>query len=107
MKDLSDPTVAEKIIRFTVLDGKRVLEIGCGDGRVTRLLAGRPKELIAIEPDPERIGKPERRYPALTFVRARVSTWNSRMGCSIWSCLRDPFITTKTARPLFGKPPGC
>ena len=67
MKDLSDRKIAEKIFQFSSLDGKRVLEIGCGDGRITGFLAGRPRELIAIEPDPESIQEARRTISGVDF----------------------------------------
>lgn len=47
----------------------RVLEVGCGAGRVTRDLAARAREVVAIDPDPE----------ALTRARAAVSAANVRL----------------------------
>ena len=35
--------------------GRRVLEIGCGDGRVTRLFAAAAASVVAIDPDAEAI----------------------------------------------------
>ncbi len=35
--------------------GKRVLEIGCGDGRVTMLYAPQAAYVVAIDPKPEKI----------------------------------------------------
>jgi 16S rRNA A1518/A1519 N6-dimethyltransferase RsmA/KsgA/DIM1 with predicted DNA glycosylase/AP lyase activity len=33
------------------LDGARVIEIGCGDGRLTRRYAARAASVLAIDPD--------------------------------------------------------
>ena len=49
--------------------GHRVLEIGCGDGRVTRLFAGTAASIIAIDPKPESIAALRTRLPE---VDARV-----------------------------------
>lgn len=38
-----------------VFAGLRVLEIGCGDGRVTRLYAGSAAAVVAIDPKAESI----------------------------------------------------
>jgi methylase of polypeptide subunit release factors len=34
------------------VDVARVLEVGCGDGRVTKAFAGRAQSVVAIEPEP-------------------------------------------------------
>lgn len=46
------------------LSGRRVLEVGCGDGRLTRRYAHRAGEVLAIDPDPVRIAALERDRPA-------------------------------------------
>ena len=45
----------KKIDEFITLKGKRVLEIGCGDGRLTAFLAGKGARVVAIDPDETRI----------------------------------------------------
>ena len=37
------------------LRGRRVLEVGCGDGRLTRRYADRAGSVLAIDPDPAAI----------------------------------------------------
>jgi|ERR1700730_5930362 len=43
------------IERHVGLKGRRILEIGCGDGRLTRQYAHLASSVFAIEPDPARI----------------------------------------------------
>lgn len=51
----SDQKIADNIIQFVTLKGKKVLEVGCGNGRITALLVDMAKELIAIDPDASKI----------------------------------------------------
>lgn len=39
------------IDRFVSLRGKRILEIGCGDGRLTFQYASKASSILAIDPD--------------------------------------------------------
>src|SRR5256885_14770779 len=39
------------IEHFTTLKGRRVLEVGCGDGRLTFQYARAAREVLAIDPD--------------------------------------------------------
>lgn len=51
MQDNSGSIIVDKIRAFTSLGNKKILEIGCGKGRITGLLADYSKNLIAIDPD--------------------------------------------------------
>ncbi len=49
---LNNPKILENEIRLAQVEGKNVLEIGPGDGRLTeKILACNPKKLIAVEKD--------------------------------------------------------
>jgi 2-polyprenyl-3-methyl-5-hydroxy-6-metoxy-1,4-benzoquinol methylase len=52
MKALRDPEGAElnHLIKACELTGKRVLEIGCGDGKFIRQYARMPSRLVGIDP---------------------------------------------------------
>lgn len=58
------------IEQFTDLAGKYVLEIGCGNGRVTAGLADKAKKYVAIDPDSQ----------SLTQARAKISGVEFRVG---------------------------
>lgn len=49
--------------RLVSLAGKRVLEIGCGDGRLTFPLAERAASVVAIDPDRKAIARARRTIP--------------------------------------------
>jgi len=51
MKTDSDQRIAEKTFKIVELKGKMVLEVGCGNGRISSLLAPKVDQLIAIDPD--------------------------------------------------------
>lgn len=46
-----------KILQFADLRDQEVLEIGCGDGRITSQLVGKAKRLVAIDPSPLNIAE--------------------------------------------------
>jgi len=57
--------------------GKRVLEIGCGDGRLTRRLARLGSRVDAIDPLPESINTAQRQLPQSFRSRVRFSVGKS------------------------------
>jgi ubiquinone/menaquinone biosynthesis C-methylase UbiE len=46
--------------RLDCLDGARVLEVGCGDGRLTARLAARACKVVALDPDAAEVGRARR-----------------------------------------------
>ncbi len=48
------------IERYVGLKGRRILEIGCGDGRLTRQFAPLASSVVAIEPDSAKIARARR-----------------------------------------------
>ena len=55
MYEDSAQKIVEKILQLTSLSDRLVLEIGCGDGRITSLLFTHTTQLVAIDPDPDLI----------------------------------------------------
>ena len=57
MGSLKDPEGAEGAALAALVDfaGKRVLEVGCGDGRMTWLYAGSAAEVLGLDDDEEAI----------------------------------------------------
>src|SRR2546426_1952654 len=51
------------LARVAVWRRRRVIEIGCGDGRLTLRLAGLGARVLAIDPDPKRIRAARRNLP--------------------------------------------
>jgi ubiquinone/menaquinone biosynthesis C-methylase UbiE len=45
------------------VDGLHVLELGCGDGRLTFQLAGTAASVLAVDPDEERVAEARRGLP--------------------------------------------
>jgi len=57
-----------KIEEFIDLNGKTLLEIGCGDGRLTALLAGKAKAITAIDPDDGSLETARRKINGVNFL---------------------------------------
>lgn len=57
--------------RLLPLSGKRLLEIGCGDGRLTRALASRAARVVAMDPDRRAVAKARRTLPVRRRARVR------------------------------------
>lgn len=57
--------------RLVSLTGKRVLEVGCGSGRLTWSLAERARSVVAIDPDRLDIASARRALPRRLKSRVR------------------------------------
>lgn len=57
----------EMIEQCVVLQDQKVLEIGCGEGRMSKLLAHKSREYIAIDPDEKSIEKAKSEIPNIDF----------------------------------------
>ena len=53
------------------LDGARVLEVGCGEGRLTLQYAARAASVLGIDPEKDLIEKAQERLPAALAERVR------------------------------------
>lgn len=61
--------------------GKRVLEVGCGGGRLTQRLAGLGACVEAIDPDPKLVRKARAALPARLAEKVRFRTGHAeRLG---------------------------
>lgn len=78
----SDPDNAEKKALFALaaragcvpFQGQRVLEVGCGDGRLTWQYAPEAATVHGIDPDPEKIAVARAEMPPELAGRASFST---------------------------------
>ena len=67
------------IREFADFAGRTVLEIGCGDGRLTPVLAGLAGDFVAIDPDPARVATAKTAAGGASFA----------LGVGEASCFRD------------------
>ena len=67
MEQDSDRITLKKIQQFAELDNKHILEIGCGDGRITSMIVGKANTIIAIDPDVASIGEAQETIPGADF----------------------------------------
>jgi len=77
MASVKDPEGAELRALAEVVDfnGRRVLEVGCGDGRMVRLYAPQAAKVLGIDEDAEAIAEARRNMPRelKSHVRFRVA----------------------------------
>lgn len=59
------------LLRRLPLKGATVLEIGCGDGRLTRRIAGPARAVEALDPDAEGIARARRLLPTRLAEKVR------------------------------------
>ena len=67
MIDYSDIEIIKKVKEHCNLANKAVLEIGCGDGRISSKLAPGCASFIAIDPDKKSIDKAKTTFPGIDF----------------------------------------
>jgi ubiquinone/menaquinone biosynthesis C-methylase UbiE len=63
-----EPRALAEVVDFT---GRRVLEVGCGDGRMVWLYAPRAAKVLGIDEDAEAIAEARRSTPAELKSRVR------------------------------------
>ena len=71
-EDLGAANEAGVIARVLPLAGLRVVDIGCGGGRVARQLVGHGATVLGVEPDPVQAARNRQAepLPGLTFAEA-------------------------------------
>jgi SAM-dependent methyltransferase len=67
MKENSDQIIYDKIVKYADLTKRNVLEIGCGDGRISSLLAVDSDSLIAVDPDEKKIRRAKTHIAGVDF----------------------------------------
>ncbi len=87
MSVATDPEgVSARVIQeFVDLQGKRILEIGCGKGRITFPLAETAKHITAIDPSTEEIehaieATPDRLKGKIEFFATGIEDFNLPVG---------------------------
>jgi ubiquinone/menaquinone biosynthesis C-methylase UbiE len=68
MEQDKDGLAVSKILEFAELADKDILEIGCGDGRITSKIVGSQKSLMAIDTDADSIKKAEAHVTGVSFM---------------------------------------
>ena len=67
MQRESDQKIIAMICRHVDLRGRRVLEVGCGDGRITAGIKDLPKQLVALDPDAARLALARQSITSVDF----------------------------------------
>ncbi|HVH51221.1 MAG TPA: class I SAM-dependent methyltransferase [Gaiellaceae bacterium] len=64
--------------RLAQFDGRRVIELGCGDGRLTLPVADEAAHVLAFDPDAERVEQARRALPAELAERVELRVASGR-----------------------------
>lgn len=74
-----DPEGAETagLARLAPVDGLRVLELGCGEGRLTFRYADAAASVLAVDPDPEQIAAARAALPPRLAERVSFATFGA------------------------------
>ncbi|MFW6114782.1 MAG: class I SAM-dependent methyltransferase [Thermodesulfobacteriota bacterium] len=67
MKQDPENVTITQLLKVPGLRGGNVLEIGCGDGRITSELSSHVNRLVGLDPDPEALEKARSRVPGAEF----------------------------------------
>lgn len=67
MKEYSGQKIYENIVKYSELENKKILEIGCGTGRISALLSQKTSFLVAIDPDENAIEIARANIPGVDF----------------------------------------
>lgn len=67
MKEHSAQKIYENIVKHSELENKKILEIGCGTGRISALLSKKTNLLVAIDPDENAIQNARINIPGVDF----------------------------------------
>jgi len=67
MQRESHQKIIAMLHRYVDLRGRWVLEVGCGEGRVTAGIKDLPQQLVALDPDAERLCQARQSMPAVDF----------------------------------------
>ena len=68
MKENSDRQIFEQIQKLSNLDNQAVLEVGCGDGRISKFLIKKTDHLTGIDPDERKIKAAQVNFPKGKFL---------------------------------------
>ncbi|MCF8109234.1 MAG: class I SAM-dependent methyltransferase [Desulfohalobiaceae bacterium] len=65
MQEDAEQITRQRIESWIDLSGKQVLEVGCGNGRVTAMLADRVGSLVGVDPDQDQVAEARARLPEM------------------------------------------
>ncbi len=69
-----------KVISLVPAGARRVVDIGCGNGYLAGVLAGRGFEVVGVEPSPDGIAQARAAHPDVRFEQAWVDEMGTKLG---------------------------
>lgn len=64
--------------------GRRVVDLACGEGYGSDVLANTAAEVIGVDANPEAFAHAEAKYKRVTFERTMVETWQGDVDCVVF-----------------------
>ena len=86
--------------------GRRVVDLACGEGYGTAVLARTAASVVGVDANPEAFEHARLRYPEVTFERNMIELWHGDVDCVVFlqtiEHVQDPDAMLEHVRDLIG-----
>jgi SAM-dependent methyltransferase len=86
--------------------GRRVVDLACGEGYGSAVLAATAKSVVGVDANPEAFEHARAKYPRVTFERNMIELWQGDVDCVVFlqtiEHIQDPDAMLAHVRELIG-----